>query len=112
MKLEGKPKEQVQKLIGSLPVGKLVNVTLGKHRDTTRLLQVKLATQKEIKNNGGNLPDKVAGEDGKDHTPAICSIFFESFILDVVLEDIDLNTLIGGARFTFPWGTIEITTAE
>lgn len=113
MKLEGKPKEQVEKLKSLLPVGKVVRVQFSKHQDTVRLLDVKLATQKEIKDNGGNLPDKRRGEDGKDYTPAICSIVLESSVLDIVLEDIDDIYLMGnGARLQFQWGNLEIVSAE
>ncbi len=125
MKLEGSPKEQVARLTTLLPVGKEVAVSFGggnnvptvdssgvmrfKHSDTTKLLEVKLATQDSIKKAGGNLPDKRKNSEGKDYTPAIVSIVFESFVLDVVLEDIDFElTLSPGIRMNYPWGVLEI----
>lgn len=113
MKLEGTPKEQVEKLKSLLPIGKVVRVQFSKHSDVTRLVDVKLATQKEIKDNGGNLPDKRRGEDNKDYTPALCSIVLESSVLDIVLEDIDDIYITGsGARLKFQWGNLEIVSAE
>jgi hypothetical protein len=113
MKLEGKPKEQIEKLKTLLPIGKMVRVQFSKHEDTTKLLDVMLATQDAIKKGGGNVPPKRLNADGKEVTPAVVSIILESSTLDIVLEDIDDIYLMGnGARLTFQWGNLEIVSAE
>lgn len=109
MKLPGdKPKEKAAYLASVLPVGKSCIVQFGKHKDTAELKEVRVSTQKEIKDAGGNLPDKRRGPDGKEYTPTVISMIFKGFTLDIVEEDIDLELRIAGAVIHMAWGNIII----
>lgn len=104
MKLQGKPKDQVTTLAGMLPVGKEYLVCFGKHSAPAILQEVKLATQKEVL----NIPDKRPGEDGKMYTPSMARLVFDTFKINIVLEDYDIFQHVDGVTFTAEWGKITI----
>lgn len=85
MKLaEKKFKESVYDEMFKPMYGKEVVITWDKYTFISKLVKVHIPAQKDIL----HLPDKILGEDGKYHTPAILQIVFESGKIDVILDKI------------------------
>lgn len=106
MKLEGRPKDQIQQLAKMLPVGKDVQVSFSKHSAPAKLLEVKLARLADLPNKSEKRP----GEGGKEKSPTYVTLVFDSFIFDIVLEDFEIYQLVGGIKFI---GTeVEVTVEE
>lgn len=104
MKLEGRPKDQIQQLAKMLPVGKDVQVSFSKHSAPAKLLEVKLARLADLPNKSEKRP----GEGGKEKSPTYVTLVFDSFIFDIVLEDFEIYQLVGGIKFIGKWGDITI----
>lgn len=86
MKLaEKKFKESVYDEMFKPMYDKEVLIIWDKHIFSSKLIKVHIPAQKDIK----NLPDKILGEDGKYHTPAILQIMFESGKIDLILDKIN-----------------------
>ena len=86
--------------------GKEVCITWDKHGFSSILRKVHIPAQKDIK----HLPDKVLGEDGKYHTPAILQIVFDSGKIDIVLDKITDGVItVGGVTLIVGNTKLEIT---
>lgn len=112
MKLQGKPKQQIEQLAKMLPVGRELRlVKIGMLEDTSPgvLQSVKQVSQEVIKKGGGNLPDKRPGEK-KEYTPPMVTLEFSNGQpIDIVLEDItNIKMGIGSISLIFDWGEIQI----
>ena len=101
------PKGRVEKLAGLLEryLNKNILITFGKHSSPAILESVKLATQNDIKFNGGIIPDMRKKE--KDYTPSCVWLKFKDFNFFLVLEDIqDTRLKVNGIEIVMYWGSI------